>query len=363
MDLPTPTSPGQAPLRVGGKLVGPPAKTDAGPGNAGAAATGAPLPRTPRSLPLPGGGYDRVGGSRLTGTGAVLLAVVIFVIASPPAAADHELVTVLWASLLAILVIGIVAPMVLVRRVTVAASSTRDATVGQSVDLTVDLHGPSGGVEIRALDPTGPWQRTAAPGRGTVAHLADRRGLFHAVRVEVRITAPLGVLAAHRVHLLPLPFAVEVAPRSLPVTWLPAPAPVADSAVERSLAAATGDLVRSVRPYVAGDAPHLVHWPSSARIGDLVVRELEEPAPLGQAIVLDLRDLGVDTERAASFASGAAHAVLAAGGHLMLVTCEAHGPVAAEVRSLLDVGRRLARAVPGQPPEVPPGWPVVEIGR
>lgn len=322
----------------------------------------APRPAPPRSVPAFDGGYDRVGGSRLTGTGALLLAAVVFVILSPPRVADHELVTVVWATLLAVLVIGIVAPLVLVRQVRVTVSSPRDATVGEQVPLSVVLTGRGAGVELRTLDPTGPWHRADAPGDGVLPHLADRRGLFGALRLEVRVTAPLGILAAHRVHDLALPYAVEVAPPSLPVTWLPAPAPVDGGSSDRVLPSLTGDLVRSVRPYVSGDPSHLVHWPSSARLGQLVVRELEPPAPVGQAVVLDLRDLGPDTERAAAYALGACRAVLAAGGRLSLATCEASGPVVGEVRTPLDAGRRLARAVPGPPAAPPEGWPVVEIG-
>lgn len=320
-----------------------------------------PGPHT-RSVAVRSGGFDRVGGSRLTGAGALLLVIVIFVIASPPMAADRELVAVVWASLLGVLVIGAVAPLVLVRRVRVGATSPRDATVGEVVPVTVTLTGHGSGIEVRALDPTGPWHSTVVPGTGTVDHLADRRGLFQVLRIEVRVTAPLGILAAHRVHEITLPHAVEVAPQSLPVTWLPAAAPVEGGTFDRALPVLSGDLVRSVRPYVSGDPPHLVHWPSSARLGELVVRELEPPAPVGQAVVLDLRDLGPDTERAASYALGACRAVLATGGQLALATAEAAGPVVGRVRTPLDAGRRLARAVAGVPGEPPAGWPVVEIG-
>lgn len=338
---------GPGPLRVGGRFP----------------IEDAPTPRPARSVPVPTGGFDRVGGSRLTGTGAALLAVTIFVLASPPQAVDHELVTVVWATLVAVLVIGVVTPSVLVRRISVATECRRDAVVGDLVPVTVRFGGGAGAFEVRALDPTGPWQRASAPGRGSVEHLADRRGLFSAVRVEVRVTAPLGVLAAHQVHEVVLPRAVEVAPRSLPVTWLPSLAPVEDGDAHRTLPSTTGDLVRSVRPYVPGDAPNLVHWPSSARLGALVVRELEPPSPLGQAIVVDLRDLGPDTERAAAYAFGACRSVLGTGGHLLLATCESTGPVVGPVRTVIDAGRRLARAVPGPPGSVPEGWPVVEIGR
>jgi hypothetical protein len=94
-----------------------------------------------------------------------------------------------------------------------------------------------------------------------------------------------------------------------------------------------------------------------------VVKELEPPSAVGQAIVVDLRGLGEDRERAASYAAGAARAVLAAGGALVLCTAEETGPRTAPAASILEVGRRLARAVEGVAGPAPDGWPVVEIGR
>ena len=111
------------------------------------------------------------------------------------------------------------------------------------------------------------------------------------------------------------------------------------------------------------DRPRLVERLSAfARTGTLVVRELEPPSPVGQALVVDLRNLGAERERAASYALGAALAVLAAGGELVLCTAEPGGPVTGRVRAPVDAGRRLARAVEGQPGVPPGGWPVVEIG-
>ncbi len=306
--------------------------------------------------------FDRVGGTRPTGLGWGLVVVTGFVVWSPPPSAAAEVTAVLVAAALGLVVVGVVVPMVLVRRITVEVRSPRDVTVGDRVLLDLALHGRVGRVTVRALDPTGPWVRTESPGTGQVEHLADRRGLFQAVRVEVRVTAPLGVAAARRVLYVELPYAVEVAPRPLAVTWHPAPAPVEAGPHPVARPALSGDLVRSVRPYVAGDPPHLVHWPTSARTGTLVVRELEPPRPVGQAVVVDLRDLGAETERAASYGLGAARAVLASGGELVLATCEHGGPVVGRVSNPVDAGRRLARAVPGPPGVPPPGWPVVEIG-
>lgn len=309
------------------------------------------------------GAYDRVGGTRLSGVGALLLLAVVVGVASPPQVADREVMVLLWCLLVGLLVIGVVWPMVAVRRVAVTAVSPRDAVVGERVPVEVAVSGRARSCEVRLLDPTSAWHRVSGPGGGTIAHLADQRGLFAYLRVEVRVSAPLGVAAAHRVHDVQLPVVVEVAPRPLAVDWLPAPAPIAGDAEAGALAALGGEVVRSVRPYVAGDPSHLVHWPSTARTGSVVVRELEPPVPVGQAIIVDLRELGPETERAASYAMGAARAVLAVGGRLVLCTAEASGPVSEEVRFPIDAGRRLARAVLGPPGEPPEGWPVVEIGR
>ncbi|HRW37683.1 MAG: DUF58 domain-containing protein [Acidimicrobiales bacterium] len=316
------------------------------------------------TLPLGGrAGFDRVGGSRLTGLGAGSLALLAVGLQLATSATDRQVLVLLWAALLVAFLIGAAWPLLAVRRIEVAATSPRDAMVGDEVDISLSLRGGATPCEVRALDPTGPWHRAVPPLDGTVTHLADRRGLFQILRVEVRVTAPLGILSARRVHRVVLPHAVEVSPRPLQVDWRPAPAPVASGGEHGLGHRPEGDLVRSVRPYVLGDPARLVHWPTSARTGQLVVRELEPPVPVGQAIVVDLRDLGGETERAAAYALGAAWAVLAAGGELVLCTAEADGPVAGRVRTRIDADRRLARAVPGEPGRPPAGWPVVEIGR
>lgn len=307
-------------------------------------------------------GFDRVGGVRPTGAGLAVVMGMLLVLTSSPPSLDPQVGSVLVAAALATVAVGVVAPLVLVRRISLTARAPRDATVGDRVVLDVEMTGGGGRCWVRALDPTGEWVVCTPPDAGQVVHLADRRGLFSAVRFEVRVTAPLGMVAARRVLVAELPHAIEIAPRPLAVTWHPAPAPVDAGPQPLARPALAGDLVRSVRPYVAGDPPHLVHWPTSARTGSLVVRELEPPGPVGQAVVVDLRNLGSETERAASYGLGAARAVLASGGELIMATCEAGGPVVGRVTNPVDAGRRLARAVPGPPGVPPPGWPVVEIG-
>jgi uncharacterized protein (DUF58 family) len=56
-----------------------------------------------------------------------------------------------------------------------------------------------------------------------------------------------------------------------------------DSAVQRR---GRGHDLYNLRAYRAGDEPHLIHWPTSAKSGGLMVRELEEDATEDTRIVL-----------------------------------------------------------------------------
>ena len=128
-----------------------------------------------------------------------------------------------------------------------------------------------------------------------------------------------------------------------------------------------------MRPYRSGDPAHLVHWPSSARVGSLVVREFEPPTRPGVVLVVDLGpaavpvdgsavgaapDAAVDTavERAVAEAAGLAAAVLAFGGRVLLCTHEHGRAHTAEVATPLQARRRLAAATPG-PVDRPSGPP------
>lgn len=306
---------------------------------------------------------ERPGSNRLTPAGGLIVAVVVGGLYLSSAASDRAMVLVVWAAALVALVVGVVWPLVAIRGVQIAASSPRDATVGDEVQIEVSATGAMAVYEIRVLDPPGTWVRVDGPTTGFVSHLADTRGVFEFIRFEVRVSAPVGLYEARRIISLALPVPVEVAPRPLSVEWMAAGAPVEMGELALGRGGNGGEVVRSVRPYVVGDPAHLVHWPSTARSTTLVVRELDPPAPIGQAIVLDLRNLGEDCESGAAYALGATYAVLAAGGEVVLCTAESAGAVSARVRSRLGANRRIARAVVGEPGVAPPNWPVVEIGR
>jgi uncharacterized protein (DUF58 family) len=298
------------------------------------------------------------GPGELTLTSIVLFTLGAYGIAAGAASGEQTVVAVgVFAFVL--FVVGIIWPIVALSGVEVAAWTPPDAIVGEFHDLHVQLYGHVARVEMRVVDPPGDWLVTASPADGVIPRFANRRGVFNRVRIELRTSAPLGVFVRTRVVRVELPVELAVAPR---------PSGEAPRLYERPHDGATsvasvlgpraGDTVRSVRPYVRGDPARLVHWPTTARRGTLVVREHEPPTALGTALVVDLNGEREAVEDAASRAAGIGRATLAAGGSVWCCTSEAGGPVSAMVVDARDLNRRLARARDGEPGTPPPGWPV-----
>jgi uncharacterized protein (DUF58 family) len=114
-----------------------------------------------------------------------------------------------------------------------------------------------------------------------------RRGSFRLGALRVRTGDPFGLFSSEMV--VGQPTGVVVFPKvyELPHWRLP-PSPVDGSSPSRRRYEASTPLVSTIRPYVHGDALNRVHWLSSARHGELQVKEfdLEQAADLW--LVLDL---------------------------------------------------------------------------
>jgi uncharacterized protein (DUF58 family) len=131
-----------------------------------------------------------------------------------------------------------------------------------------------------------------------------RRGSFRLGALRVRTGDPFGLFTTEMVVGQPTWIVVFPKVHTLPHWRLP-PSPVDGTQPSRRRWEAASPLVRSIRPYVHGDAINRIHWLSSVRHNELQVKEfdLEQTADLW--IVLDL-------ERSAHAGTGDSSSVEAA---------------------------------------------------
>jgi uncharacterized protein (DUF58 family) len=127
-----------------------------------------------------------------------------------------------------------------------------------------------------------PIERVSAEGSHDtyVTCTPTRRGLYGWDRIELRSAQPLGLFWCRRGHISMAQ--AWVYPQQLRLTNCPILEQLSDPrAIEQTTAmlrpqlSSTGS-TRSLRAYRTGDPLRLVHWRSSARYGELQVRELED---------------------------------------------------------------------------------------
>ncbi len=132
--------------------------------------------------------------------------------------------------------------------------------------------------------------RVEARGRRVLRYpvCSDVRGRFSLGPVAIRLTDPFGMCELHR------SFAsrdrLTVTPRVVPLTVVQLGGEWTGSGESRnrSLAAAGEDDV-ATREYRHGDPLHRVHWRSTARYGELMVRREEQPWQSRCTLLLDTR--------------------------------------------------------------------------
>lgn len=201
------------------------------------------------------------------------------------------------------------------------------------VEVVITNHGPRRLAPIAILDPVegtvgarmavGPL---AAGARQEVGYRLPplRRGQLHVGPLTTEITDPFG-LARRRLPGVP-ERAITVLPAIDPAPPLPLGGgrhePLAG--LSRRVAAAAGveDLV-TLRPYVVGDDLRRVHWPSTAKADELLVRRDEERWQGHVGVLLDTRAGELDDaafERAVSAAAGIVDSVAASGDRVRLAT-------------------------------------------
>jgi uncharacterized protein (DUF58 family) len=305
----------------------------------------------------------------VSGPGVVLgcLSIALYVIARSTGAGWD---IVILCALVAVFVIAAIWPAVALVGVRVRARAPMDAMVGRPLTVNIELRGHARGLRVRTLTVPSSWYRADAPSHGAATVVPLQRGVFPRIVVEVRSASPLGLVGWRRRIRVPLARPLEVAPRPLTARYEPRQGSDRKASAQPRSSSSGQEETRGVREYVDGDPIRLVHWPATARTGMVMVRELEGPQRARLLVVVDLRSpdpkAHAEVEVAASRAAGLAISALADGSLVDLATIEADGPRHSPVHSPLEIGRRLARAVPGPPSPgpVPPGGEVryVRVG-
>lgn len=114
-----------------------------------------------------------------------------------------------------------------------------------------------------------------------------RRGTYRLGALRVRTGDPFGLFSSEMT--VGQSTSVVVFPKVVPLPhWRLPPAPIDGATPMRRRFEAASTLVSGVRPYVHGDAINRVHWRSSARHGELHVKEFDLEQTADVWIVLDL---------------------------------------------------------------------------
>ncbi len=251
------------------------------------------------------------------------------------------------ALMAAVLAVGLLTPVVPASRARVrCTASPADGRAGQPAALTFTASGP---VRITPRRPGGAPVGATGPARGPrsveVTVTPPRRGVFATVVVEVASCAPFGLLWWAKEVEVALPRPFHVAPK---VGRPGAIGTEPDTSPGQALArvpSGAGE-PRGVRPYQPGDLRGSVHWPATSHVGSLMVRERERQTDDPVVIDLVLPPDPAEAELLAERAMAVIGAHLGRGRRVLLGTTEPEGYRLEGVLDHIDLGRRLARAVP-----------------
>lgn len=171
------------------------------------------------------------------------------------------------------------------------------------------LHDPVSGTEgAELLVP--PLERGAAT-LATYRLPTDRRGIVRIGPLRVTVADPFGlatvsVVAAPDVELTVLPVVDDIRPAPLTTGHDPTTGTLRPNALGR-----IGEDFYALRQYVVGDDLRRIHWPSTARHDELLVRQQEQPWQGRTTVLLDVRRAAHDGASIEAAVSAAASVVTA----------------------------------------------------
>jgi uncharacterized protein (DUF58 family) len=269
---------------------------------------------------------------------------------------------VMSAALLGGAVAGWILPWRMTRGIELERRAPAEAFQGDDVRVAVLVTNASRRMRLALdlrddhLEPTRAFVPRLAPGE-TVAidttRTARRRGVHDDAEVVLSSAAPFGVAEGRR--RVAVAGSTIVYPRVVALDGLAflAAAPTPERAMHATPRRGTGPEYLGIREYRVGDSMRHVHWPSTARHGELMVREFEREQTRRLAIVIDaVTDAASERgptplDVACSVAASVAFAADAAGQGVRLVGAAAGEPISLARAEPQTVLRWLAEVGPG----------------
>lgn len=223
-----------------------------------------------------------------------------------------------WLFILSAGVLGLVLSGVLASHRLTAATVTRSlpprTRVGEVVSVELAVHNGTGKrlPVMRVEDTHSAFEQLAVacesvPPQSRAAielpRMAVRRGVFDDGEVSLSTAAPFGLIRTRK--RVEIPGRVIVHPSLTDVGEFPLPETPAQTADEAVAVARSGygEVFAGVRDYRPGDQRRWIHWRTTARTGQLAVREHEEPAKSPIVLVAAGLDDGEAGDRVASVAA------------------------------------------------------------
>jgi uncharacterized protein (DUF58 family) len=242
------------------------------------------------------------------------------------------------AGLFGLVVISYAVPVFTLRNISVSRIAGDEAYEMAPVEMSAVLKNEKRGPAflISVEDSLAPGKYAAAgivPGRGQVVlsyTAALPRGIYTEAPITISCAGPFGVWRAKRTFMVPA--AITSFPLFEDLGTFPlleALSSPAETLHERRGAGAGYDYL-GTRDYRAGDSMRVVHWRSSARRGELVVKEFEEEKSAPVAILVDVsKDSGArgdsSLDAAARVAATIANYCLKSGHPLRIAAGAADG--------------------------------------
>ena len=302
---------------------------------------------------------------RKRAAGLVLGAAVLFLLGTNVQAGW---LLVLCALLSGTLVSGLILPGRMLRGIDVERRAPGEVVQGEEAFVDLIVTNRARGVRLGLtfddphVAPTSLYVTKVSPGERVelvTVRPARKRGVQEASVVTLRSAAPFGV--AERRRTIPVAGSTIVLPAVVPLGPLPFLAAASDPSRHwrSDPHRGSGPEYLGIREYRPGDSARHVHWPSTARTGTVMVRELEEEHSHRLAIVVDtltdVGDEGTPLDACCTAAASIARVALVGGHSIRMIDVRpGRSPDVSDDVNEGSLRRRLAAIVPD-------GVPLAEV--